>query len=111
MSAAMRDLASLGLPIHVSELDVSVARRLGDFRMRGERLRIQAAKVAEVADAYMALPAAQRFAITVWGLRDPETWLRSLAHGDPQDEPLLFDGAGAAKPAFEALSRRLAGTA
>jgi endo-1,4-beta-xylanase len=109
MNVAFRDLASLGLPIHVSELDVSLARRIPDFRGPGERLRAQAAKVVEVADAFLALPAAQRFALTVWGLRDGDSWLRSLAGGDPHDQPLLFDDAGEPKPAFEALSRRLVG--
>lgn len=108
MKAALGELAGFGLPIHVSELDVSLVRRVPDFRGSAARLRAQAAKVVEVADAFMALPASQRFAFTVWGLRDSDSWLRSARDGDPRDQPLLFDERGAPKPAFDALSRRLA---
>jgi len=108
MREALTDLASFGMPIHISELDVSVARRFGDFRSRDQRLAAQADKVSEVAEAFMALPARQRFAFTVWGLRDQDSWLRSQPHGDPQDAPLLFDEIGAEKPAFEALLEGLA---
>jgi endo-1,4-beta-xylanase len=108
MRVALGDLAGFGLPIHISELDVSLGRQMTDFRGRDQRLRLQAAKVAEVADAFLALPARQRFALTLWGLRDPESWLRSSPEGGPDDQPLLFDGAGAPKPAFDALWRALA---
>ena len=99
---AIADLATLGLPIHVSELDVSLHGR----RPSGgaSRLAAQAARYGEVADAFMALPAHQRFAFTVWGLRDSSSW---LLRNDPRDLPLMFDDAGAAKPAFWAVADRL----
>jgi endo-1,4-beta-xylanase len=108
MREALGDLAGFGLPIHISELDVSIARRFGDFRSLDDRLSAQADKISEVADAFMALPRRQRYAVTVWGLRDPESWLRGMKGGDPDDRPLLFDATGAAKPAFEALLAGLA---
>ena len=77
-AAVIRELARFGLPIHVSELDVSLRTgdRLLDLRPRAQKIEQQTARVAEVAEAFMALPRAQRFAFTVWGLRDADCWLR-----------------------------------
>jgi len=57
-----------------------------------------------VAEAFVALPAAQRFAFTAFGLRDKDSWLRRPPNaGDGTDSPLLFDDEGRPKPAFEAV--------
>jgi endo-1,4-beta-xylanase len=102
---AIADLASLGLPIHVSELDVSLGpHRVLDGRGLDDKLQLQARRYGEVIDAFMALPERQRYAFTVWGLRDPDSWLLKW---NPDDKPLLFDGAGAPKPAFWAVADRL----
>jgi endo-1,4-beta-xylanase len=104
-ATAIRELAGLGLPLHVSELDISLGRRPVELRSMPERLRLQARKAAEVAEAFMALPHGQRFAFTVWGLRDRDSWLRSPPNdGDGTDRPLLFDDHGGPKPAFEAVA-------
>ncbi len=94
ISAAMQDLAGLGLPIHVSELDISI--REGGFapQARGER---QARLAHEVAAAFMRLPERQRFAVTLWGLRDRDSWLCHPPH-PAGDQPLFFDDAGRPKP-------------
>lgn len=42
IKVAMRDLASLGLPIHLSELDVSTRGKALNFASQDERLRVQA---------------------------------------------------------------------
>ena len=102
--AAIADLATLGLPIHVSELDVSTVGGRFDLRGPADALQAQAARYGEVAEAFMALPAHQRFAFTVWGLRDPQSWLKRK---NPADAPLLFDDAGDPKPAFWAVADRL----
>jgi endo-1,4-beta-xylanase len=102
---AIAELASLGLPIHVSEMDVSLGpRRTLDVRSLDDKLQAQARRYGEGIDAFMALPERQRYAFTVWGLRDPDSWMLKW---NPQDEPLLFDGAGAPKPAFWAVADRL----
>ncbi|OYX33817.1 MAG: hypothetical protein B7Y99_06865 [Caulobacterales bacterium 32-69-10] len=107
----MAELGRFGLPIHVSELDVST--RPAGFAPPAlpERLQRQARVVGAAADAFMALPAAQRYGFTLWGLRDKDSWLRSpLQKGDPDDRPLLFDDLGQPKPAaaafVAAVSRR-----
>jgi len=96
------DLASLGLPVHVSELDISLdrARSLGDHREGQRRL------VAEAVEAVMALPERQRFGITVWGARDKDSW---LVREGRRDQPLLFDDAARPKPMAAALVEGLKG--
>jgi len=108
MAAALKDLAGVGLPIHLSELDISTHMKKLDLRSPDERLRLQADKAAEVASAFMALPARQRHAFTLWGLRDKDSWLRGPAGTGPADRPSMFDDGGAPKPAFEALARTFA---
>jgi len=106
---AIRALARFGLPIHVSELDVSTRQQGWPADSITHVLQRQAAIVSEVAQAFMELPASQRYAFTVWGVRDKDSWLRRPPNqGDGSDRPLLFDDAGAAKPAFFAARAALA---
>lgn len=100
ITAFMRDLAGFGLPIHVSELDASLKGGRLDTRSEARKLAQQKDRVVELAEAFMALPAAQRFAFTAWGLRDSDSWMRQRQDGagDPDDRPLLFDDAGRPKP-------------
>lgn len=104
IGAAIRDLASFGLPIHVSELDVSFRGARLDLRMREQKLALQADLARETADALMALPERQRYALTMWGLRDQDSWLRSPPFDQfGVDHPVLFDDAGAPKPMYDAI--------
>ena len=105
IASFMREAAQFGLPIHVSELDASL-RGEGriDTRSPARRIDQQTARVAELAQAFAALPAAQRYAFTVWGLRDTDSWLRRDARDDGEDSPLLFDAAGRTNPMFEAVT-------
>lgn len=102
---AIRALARFGLPIHVSELDVSTRQTRFKLGVDPAVLQSQARVVGEVVEAFMALPPAQRYAFTVWGVRDQDSWLRRPPNnGDGSDRPLLFDDAGRPKPAFEAVA-------
>jgi endo-1,4-beta-xylanase len=96
----IRELASLGLPIHVSELDVSLTRSENKLLSRGELQRRQTAVYAETAEAFMALPQRQRFAFTLWGLRDRDSWLTAE---NAADAPAVFDNAGRPKAGAAAL--------
>ena len=102
----MRELAQFGLPIHVSELDASLrtGNRLFDLKPRPQRIERQTARVAELAEAFMALPRAQQFAFTTWGVRDVDSWLRRGSEDDGKDSPLLFDASGQANPMFHAVA-------
>lgn len=101
----MREAARFGLPIHVSELDASL-RRDGplDPRAPKQKRAQQTARVAELAEAFLDLPQAQRYAFTVWGVRDTDSWLRRDARDDGKDSPLLFDTSGAPTPMFDAVA-------
>lgn len=106
-----KDAASLGLPIHVSELDFSWKRdgRMPDLRSTADKRAQQAARVGELAEAFAALPERQRYAFTTWGLRDTDSWLlRDPARKGNGDSPLLLDAQGRANPAYEALARAFA---
>lgn len=107
-SAFIREAARFGLPIHVSELDASL-RSEGriDTRSRQTRIDQQTARVAELAEAFVALPAAQRYGFTVWGLRDTDSWLRRDARDDGKDSPLLFDASGRPTPMFRSVEQAM----
>ena len=100
----MRDLAGFGLPIHVSELDVSTHGGRLDLTSPDRKLAAQARLVGATVEAFMRLPPRQRYAVTTWGARDSDSWLRQASqNGDPNDRPLLFDDAGRPKPAARAF--------
>lgn len=109
--AAARTIAALGrfgLPVHVSELDIST--RVSPLAsLTGERgLSAQARIAEETAGAFMDLPPHQRYAFTLWGVRDQDSWLRRAPNaGDGSDRPLLFNDDGTPKPAFAAVRRTL----
>lgn len=103
ISRTVRELAALGLPVHVSELDISLNRAKGGGDLGARQARL----VGETVEAVMALPQRQRFGITAWGARDRDSWLnRSGRRGDA---PLLFDDAGRAKAMAAALVAALRG--
>ena len=104
---AMRDLASLGLPIRVSELDVSLDAPDTGFMPMARKLELQARLYAETLAAFVELPPHQRLAFATWGLADSKSWLRFQAGGDRTDGPLPFDDALQPKPAFFALAAGL----
>jgi endo-1,4-beta-xylanase len=99
ITTAVKDLASLGLKVRISEMDVSLTRAAGVVNSRADLQQKQAALFAEAAHAYAALPASQRFDFTFWGLEDPMSW---LVRENATDAPLLFDAAGHPKPAAAA---------
>jgi len=111
ISASLRELASFGLPIHVSEFDISLNRGRG-LPASDEKLETRQVRLAmEMGEAFMALKPSQRYAFTLWGLRDKDSWLRGPKKNPnpPWDAPLLFDDDGRAKPVFGALAEGFAG--
>jgi len=113
ITAFFKDAASLGLPIHVSELDFSMRsdNRLDTRTLAAKRAQ-QVARVGELAEAFMALPERQRYAFTTWGLRDPDSWLlRPDGKGWTDDSPLLLDAKGRSNPAYAAVAAAFTGRA
>jgi GH35 family endo-1,4-beta-xylanase/enterochelin esterase-like enzyme len=111
MDQALSEMETLGLPIHVTELDVNSAQR-GQRNTEADIANNAAANqgglVADadkrLADAYAGV--FQAFVkhkehvkvVTFWGANDAVSW---RANG----KPLLFDGNDQPKPAFDAVLR------
>lgn len=111
MDRALTEMATLGLPIHITELDVNSAQ--GGQRSNSADLSENAATTQgglvsdadrRLADAYAGLFRAfvkhksSVKMVTFWGVNDGVSW---RANG----KPLLFDGNNQPKPAFDAVIR------
>lgn len=109
MDQSLTEMAALGLPIHITELDVNSAQ--GGQRGFGANVADNAATTQGglVADADKKLAAAyagifRAFVkhrdsvklVTFWGVNDANSWRA-------QGKPLLFDGENRPKAAFDAV--------
>lgn len=82
-----------GLKIHVAELDIQVNQSNDISTFTNDRRLAQKEKYKEIVQLYNALPAANKYAITVWGMKDNESWIpfsTELNHPG-NDWPLLYD--------------------
>lgn len=86
-----------GLKIHISELDIQVNPGNTPSNVAAtftNELRLaQKDKYKEIVKLYNALPAANKYALTVWGMKDNESWIpfsTELNHIG-NDWPLLYD--------------------
>jgi endo-1,4-beta-xylanase len=104
LTRAVQVIGRFGLPVHISELDVSLARAENRFASRSQLEAGQARLYAEAAEALGMLPARQRFALTLWGLRDKDSWLKAE---DASDTPAPFDDQGRPKAAAAVLAAAL----
>ena len=106
---ALTDIASLGLPIHITEMDVNAAS--GGQRNQSadvaQNSQAGGGGVVNSADQKLTEQYAALFRafvkhkkdialVTLWGLTDRDSW---RANG----KPLLFDGNWQPKPAFDAV--------
>ena len=109
MDQALAEMATLGLPIHITELDVNSAA--GGQRGLGADISANASTTEgglvhdadkKLADAYAGIFRAfvkhnkSVEVVTFWGVNDAVSW---RARG----KPLLFDGGNQPKPAFDAV--------
>jgi endo-1,4-beta-xylanase len=117
MDQTLTELASLGLPIHVTELDVNGAR--GGQQNASAEVSENAATtqggLVDDANQRLAAQYASLFKafvkhrdsvklITFWGVNDGVSWRAA-------GKPLLFDGDNKPKPAFDAVIRAATGGA
>ena len=115
MDQALTEMATLGLPIHITELDVNSAA--GGQRGFGANVADNAATTQgglvsdadkKLADAYAGIFRAfvkhhdSVKVVTFWGVNDANSWRA-------QGKPLLFDGNSQPKPAFDAVIRAAKG--
>jgi endo-1,4-beta-xylanase len=109
MDQALTEMATLGLPIHITELDVNSAA--GGQRGFGADISANASATQgglvsdadkKLADAYAGIFRAflkhrdSVKVVTFWGANDANSWRA-------QGKPLLFDGNSQPKPAFDAV--------
>lgn len=100
------DIASTGLLIHISELDIKVnVNRSDAYVFSSEQAQIQSDTYEFIVGLYNALPESQKFAITTWGVGDKYTWLTDFWH--PLEFPLLFDTNFNKKKAYEGFLKGL----
>jgi endo-1,4-beta-xylanase len=115
MDQALTEMETLGLPIHITELDVNSAQ--GGQRNTSGDVAANAATTQgglvddanrRLADAYAGLFRAflkhdkSVKLVTFWGVNDAVSWRA-------QGRPLLFDGNDQPKPAFDAVIRAATG--
>lgn len=120
--------AALGLKVMITELDVDVLPRPGDYRgadvsysaQMQERLNpyvnglpdsVQAALASRYADLFRVFLKHRGTVtrVTFWGVRDGDSWLNGWPVRGRTSHPLLFDRSGLPKPAFEAVVRAARG--
>ncbi|MDX2284274.1 MAG: endo-1,4-beta-xylanase [Bacteroidia bacterium] len=89
MTGAVNALKATGLLIHFSELDIRANPDNDLTDLTVERALAQETKYQEVASLHKSLPAAQQFGITLWGLKDNDSWLIDF-WGNPE-WALLFN--------------------
>ena len=100
ISSGLTDLASKGLLIHISELDIRVNQdKSNTYVFTTAEMQKQTDMYTAVVTAFESLPQSQKFAITTWGITDKYTWLTGWWH--PLEYPLLFDKVYAKKKAYE----------
>jgi endo-1,4-beta-xylanase len=97
IAANMRRLASLGLVVHISEMDVRINNVGGSDETR---LEAQRRTYRDVVQVCLMEPRCE--AITFWGFTDAHTWISG-------DRPLLFDALYAPKPAYYGVLDALLG--
>lgn len=116
VDAALRSVAGKGLVNHVTELDVSLyndpgscfvnktgcaADVTGDATLLAAALKAQALQYRALFNVFKQHASLQ--SVTTWGIADNSSWLSTfpIARGN---RPLLFDTAGAPKPAARAIT-------
>jgi len=103
---AFKTLASTGVKIRISELDVVLnTAKTKPFSADANLLSAQSAMYKYVVQSYLKnVPAAQRYGITVWGVSDTDSWLNTSAS---PDSPLLFDLNYVKKTAYNGFKQGL----
>lgn len=106
-------MAERGLKVKISELDVPVNNPYGSGfiykSLTDTAANLQKKRYCEIVKAYLdTVPANLRGGITVWGVRDSESWIPGTAEWKSNpDWPLLFDADGNKKPAYEGVKTAL----
>jgi endo-1,4-beta-xylanase len=99
INSSLQQLASTGLLIHISELDIQTnTANLPSATYSATAEKALAEKYKYIAQAYGALPAAQQFGITMWNIGDADSWLTLWLN--QKDWPCLFNDKYERKMAY-----------
>jgi endo-1,4-beta-xylanase len=100
-----KKLAATGLLVHVSELDIGVNTSNATSTVFTEPLEAQQAEMYNyIITSYMRnVPKPQRYGVTIWGVLDNQSW----RYKNGADYPLIFNGSGEKKKAYEAVVNAL----
>ena len=92
--------------MHISEIDVKVNYNDDITEFTSERAQAQSDQYQRAAYYYKTIvPSSQQFGVTVWGLRDIDSWL----YDNGTDWPLLFDNNFDRKQAYIGFTNGLKG--
>ena len=75
LEKAINEVVATGLLIHFSELDIKVNYEEDITELTEERASAQEDMYKIVSEQYGKIPASQQFGITIWGMRDQDSWL------------------------------------
>lgn len=89
IESAARKVTDRGLLLHFSELDIRANPDNDLTSLTIDRAIAQQAKYKEVVEIYRGIPEESKFALTVWGMRDNESWL--LNFWGHIDWPLMYN--------------------
>ncbi len=96
--SAVNKSVDRNLKVHFSELDIRANPNNDLSSLTQSRSLAQKDKFKELAEIYSALPDDNKYALTLWGLKDDESWLLDF-HGHI-DWPLLYDASFNEKDAY-----------
>ena len=100
MKEGFEDMASTGLLVHISEMDIIMnLDKPPNYDFNEVEAEKQKQTYKYIVEMYEDLPANQKFAISLWGITDKYTWLSD--YWSENIHPLLFDANYKKKPAYE----------
>ncbi|WP_199033803.1 endo-1,4-beta-xylanase [Glycomyces salinus] len=100
MEQNLQRFADLGLKVRITELDIRM-----DLPSSQQMFEQQAQDFERVVNICTNL--ADCSGVTVWGVRDSDSWVPDVFDG--QGDPLLFNDDGSKKPAYDAVLNALGG--
>lgn len=105
LQRAVDQIVSRGLKIHLSEVDIKANPEGKEDRFSPALAEAQRAMMRKIVAIYDSIPDENKFAITMWGLRDSDSWLNYFT--DHQQWPLLFDQSYQPKPMYKGFTEGL----
>ena len=88
VTQAITDVAGSNLLVHISELDIGINPNDDIYSLTVERAQEQEALYNHVSSEYSSIvPSSQQYGITVWGVRDQDSW----RYDGGTEWPLLYN--------------------